>query len=70
MSDLADSDNQILYLGQGGLGIGDRDYYVEAENAAIKEGKRRSNCSKNAINQVRLNWLRCMAEDGSGKPIW
>ena len=38
MSDLADSDNQILYLGQGGLGIGDRDYYVEAENAAIKEG--------------------------------
>lgn len=40
MSDLADSDNQILYLGQGGLGIGDRDYYVEAENAAIKEGYR------------------------------
>ena len=40
MSDLADSDTQILYLGQGGLGIGDRDYYVEAENAAIKEGYR------------------------------
>ena len=40
MSDLADSDNQILYLGQGGLGIGDRDYYIEAENAAIKEGYR------------------------------
>jgi putative endopeptidase len=36
-SDLADSDNQILYFGQGGLGIGDRDYYVEKENAGIKE---------------------------------
>ena len=41
MSDLADSDSQILYLGQGGLGIGDRDYYVEAENAEIKEGYRK-----------------------------
>lgn len=40
MSDLADSDSQILYLAQGGLGIGDRDYYVEPENAAIKEGYR------------------------------
>jgi putative endopeptidase len=40
MSDLADSDSQILYLGQGGLGIGDRDYYVEPENAAIKAGYR------------------------------
>lgn len=38
MSDLMDSDNQILYLGQGGLGIGDRDYYTEPENAKIKEG--------------------------------
>ena len=41
MSDLADSDSQILYLGQGGLGIGDRDYYVEAENAERKEGYRK-----------------------------
>ena len=40
MSDLADSDSQILYLAQGGLGIGDRDYYVEPENAAIKAGYR------------------------------
>ncbi len=37
-SDMADSDSQILYFGQGGLGIGDRDYYVEASNAAIKKG--------------------------------
>ncbi len=39
-SDLVDSDSQILYLEQGGLGIGDRDYYVEAENAGIKAGYR------------------------------
>jgi len=39
-TDLMDSNMQILYLGQGGLGIGDRDYYVKAENAALKEGYR------------------------------
>ncbi|MBR6054301.1 MAG: M13 family metallopeptidase [Bacteroidales bacterium] len=37
-ADLTDSDSQIIYLGQGGLGIGDRDYYLLSENAAIKEG--------------------------------
>ena len=40
MADLMDSDMQIMYMGQGGLGIGDRDYYVKPENAAIKEGYR------------------------------
>lgn len=40
-ADLADSDVQILYLGQGGLGIGNRDYYVDPKNAEIKEGYRR-----------------------------
>ncbi|MBQ8061029.1 MAG: M13 family metallopeptidase [Bacteroidales bacterium] len=39
-SDMVDSDSQILYFGQGGLGIGDRDYYVEPSNAALKEGYR------------------------------
>ena len=39
-SDMVDSDNQILYIGQGGLGIGNRDYYVKPENAALKEGYR------------------------------
>jgi len=39
-ADLADSDMQVLYLGQGGLGMGDRDYYLKAENAALKEGYR------------------------------
>ena len=41
MEDLMDSNNQILYLGQGGLGIGDRDYYLLASNVAIKEGYRK-----------------------------
>jgi putative endopeptidase len=39
-SDMVDSDNQILYFGQGGLGIGNRDYYDKPENASIKEGYR------------------------------
>ena len=39
-ADLMDSDTQILYMMQGGLGIGDRDYYLKAENAPIKEGYR------------------------------
>lgn len=37
-SDMADSDSQILYFGQGGLGIRNRDYYVKPENAAMKDG--------------------------------
>lgn len=37
-ADLTNSDIQILYMGQGGLGMGDRDYYLKAENAALKEG--------------------------------
>ena len=37
-ADLADSDNQVLYLGQGGLGMGDRDYYLLDKNAELKAG--------------------------------
>jgi putative endopeptidase len=37
-ADLANSDNQILYLGQGGLGMGDRDYYLLEKNAELKAG--------------------------------
>lgn len=37
-ADLMNSDTQVLYMGQGGLGIGDRDYYIEADNADIKAG--------------------------------
>lgn len=36
-ADLTDSDMQILYLNQGGLGIGDRDYYLDPANAGIKK---------------------------------
>lgn len=41
MADLMDSDTQILYFAQSGLGIGDRDYYTEERNASIKEGYRK-----------------------------
>ena len=37
-ADLVDSDAQVLYLAQGGLGMGDRDYYLKKENAALKDG--------------------------------
>ena len=37
-ADLTNSDMQILYLGQGGLGMGDRDYYLLETNAALKAG--------------------------------
>ena len=37
-ADLTNSDIQVLYLGQGGLGMGDRDYYLLESNAALKEG--------------------------------
>ena len=39
-ADLTDSDSQVLYLGQGGLGMGDRDYYLLETNAALKAGYR------------------------------
>ncbi|MBQ9583464.1 MAG: M13 family metallopeptidase [Bacteroidales bacterium] len=37
-ADLADSDIQVLYMGQGGLGMGDRDYYLLEKNAELKAG--------------------------------
>ena len=37
-ADLANSDIQVLYLGQGGLGMGDRDYYLKEENQALYDG--------------------------------
>lgn len=36
--DLMDSNNQVLWLSQGGLGIGDRDYYVDPANAELRKG--------------------------------
>ena len=39
-ADLTNSDLQVLYLGQGGLGMGDRDYYLKEENKALYEGYR------------------------------
>ena len=37
-ADLTDSNNQVLYLNQGGLGMGDRDYYLLETNAELKAG--------------------------------
>ena len=39
-ADLADSKNTILYVGQGGLGMGQRDYYLDPKNAELKAGYR------------------------------
>lgn len=39
-SDLVDSDSQILYVGQCGLGMGDRDYYLDPAKSALKDGYR------------------------------
>ena len=40
-ADLMDSNMNIGYIGQGGLGMRDRDYYTEPSNAALKEGYRK-----------------------------
>ncbi len=37
-ADLMDSKVQVFYLGQGGLGMGDRDYYVDPANADLRKG--------------------------------
>jgi len=37
-ADMTDSDMQVLYMGQSGLGIGDRDYYLDPKNAKIRDG--------------------------------
>lgn len=37
-TDLMDSNIQILYIGQGGLGMRNRDYYVDPANAELHKG--------------------------------
>ena len=39
-ADLADSNMTIFYLEQGGLGMGNRDYYIDEKNAEIKAAYR------------------------------
>ena len=36
-ADMTDSGTQILYLNQGGLGMGNRDYYLEEGNDALRQ---------------------------------
>ena len=37
-ADLMDSNNNALYLAESGLGLGNSDYYLNEENAALREG--------------------------------
>ena len=37
-ADMADSDNTVLYVGEDGLSMGNRDYYLLDEHAAVREG--------------------------------
>ena len=37
-ADLLNSTMNVLYLDQSGLGMGNRDYYLDAENQALREG--------------------------------
>ena len=39
-ADLEDSNMNILYMEQGGLGMGNRDYYTDQQNAELKAGYR------------------------------
>ena len=36
MADLKDSNSNLLYLSQGGIGLGDRDYYIENDANTVK----------------------------------
>ena len=38
MADLMESNMNVLYLGESGLALGNRDYYLKEENAKIREG--------------------------------
>ncbi len=38
MSDMMDSNTNVVYLNQSGLGMGDRDYYLDPANAELKAG--------------------------------
>lgn len=38
MADMTDSDSNIIYMGQSGLGMGDRDYYVKGCDPKLKSG--------------------------------
>lgn len=37
-ADMVDNSNSVLYLGESGLSMGNRDYYLNKENAALREG--------------------------------
>ena len=58
-ADLKDSKVNALYIGQSGIGMGDRDYYLDAENESIREAY------KTYLN--RLFTLAGLEESEAGK---
>ncbi len=36
--DMVDNSNSVLYIGESGLALGNRDYYIKDENQALREG--------------------------------
>ena len=49
-SDMVDSDNQILYFGQGGLGIGNRDYYDKDKLFEELKGRYKETAENSAVS--------------------
>ncbi|MCQ2116457.1 MAG: M13 family metallopeptidase, partial [Bacteroidales bacterium] len=37
-ADMIDSNSNVLYVGEGGLALGNRDYYLDPKNAELREG--------------------------------
>ena len=73
-ADLTDSDSQVLYLGQGGLGMGDRDYYLLESNRELKEGYR-SYLTKvlelaGVNNPMTVSDMDMEIEDAMAKIFW
>ncbi len=62
-ADLADSNNKILYVEQGGLGMGNRDYYLEEEYASIKAAYREYLAKIMALAGIGEEQIPAMVDD-------
>ncbi|MBO6220934.1 MAG: GH92 family glycosyl hydrolase, partial [Bacteroidales bacterium] len=63
-ADLMDSKTQIFYLGQSGLGMGDRDYYVDPANAELRKGYEAMLCKLFALAGLDQPELRAAIAAG------
>ncbi len=57
-ADLKNVDINVLYVGQAGLGMGNRDYYLDEENAAKREGY---------LKWLTTSFELCGVEDAAAK---